>query len=117
MKRLLALALVAFLFCSCTKKNTKDSLTVAVNAGVEGLALKEAAQEWSKKTGTEIQIVELPYGNLFEKELLDLKSKTGAYDVIMLDDPWFPQFSQSAQLASLDDLYKLGGAPGPTKIL
>jgi len=88
-------------------------MTIAVNAGVEGQALKEAAQDWGAKTDTSIKIVELPYANLFEKELLDLKSKTGAYDVIMLDDPWFPQFTTGDQLTSLDKMYKAAGLNGP----
>jgi multiple sugar transport system substrate-binding protein len=74
-------------------------LTIAVNAGVEGTALKAAAQEWGAAHGVHIEVVELPYANLFEKEQLDLSSQTGAYDVIMLDDPWFP--SMASDLAKL----------------
>ena len=62
-----------------------------MNAGVEGSALKAAAREWGELRNTRIEVVELPYANLFEKESLDLTSRTGAYDVIMLDDPWFPR--------------------------
>lgn len=70
-----------------------------MNAGVEGTALKAAAQEWGSAHGVHIEVVELPYANLFEKEQLDLSSQTGAYDVIMLDDPWFP--SMAGELAKL----------------
>ncbi len=52
-----------------------------------------AAQEWGAANGTHIEVVELPYANLFEKEQLDLTSRTGAYDVIMIDDPWFPRMA------------------------
>lgn len=114
MKFLFGLTLLVLVF-GCTNKSEGPTLTIAVNAGVEGAALKEAALDWGKKTGTQIQIVELPYSNLFEKELLDLKSRTGAYDVIMLDDPWFPQFTTGEQLTSLDKLYKSAGLTGPDK--
>ncbi len=77
------------------------SLTIAVNAGVEGTALKTAAKEWGSAHGVHIEVVELPYANLFEKEQLDLTSHTGAYDVIMLDDPWFPRMVQGGSLAPL----------------
>ena len=72
-----------------------------MNAGVEGTALKLAAQEWGAGHGTHVEVVELPYANLFEKEELDLTSRTGAYDVIMMDDPWFPLMSDNGNLAEL----------------
>src|SRR5258708_8232693 len=77
------------------------SLVVAVNAGVEGDALKAAAREFGSAQSLPVEIVDLPYANLFEKELLDLSSHTGAYDVIMIDDPWFPRLAQNAALAPL----------------
>ena len=87
--RLLALSLV--LLVGCSRPGSDKVLTIAVNAGVEGTALKTAAHEWGERHNTRIEVVELPYANLFEKESLDLQSRTGAYDVIMLDDPWFPK--------------------------
>ena len=77
------------------------SLVVAVNAGVEGDALTAAAREWGGAHSVRTEIVDLPYANLFEKELLDLSSGTGAYDVIMMDDPWFPRLAQNRALAPL----------------
>src|SRR5258708_7906116 len=77
------------------------SLVVAVNAGVEGDALKAAAREYGAAQSLNVEIVDLPYANLFEKELLDLSSRTGAYDVIMIDDPWFPRLAQNDALAPL----------------
>ena len=77
------------------------SLVIAVNAGVEGDALKAAAREFGAAQSLKVEIVDLPYANLFEKELLDLSSHTGAYDVIMIDDPWFPRLAQNNALAPL----------------
>src|ERR1700689_4567981 len=89
-----------FALCACSHSSQR-SLTIAVNAGVEGTALKLAAKEWGAARGVRVEVVELPYANLFEKEQLDLTSKTGAYDVIMLDDPWFPRLVQGGNLAQL----------------
>lgn len=97
--RILALSLVLSLFLLSSCSRSDKVLTIAVNAGVEGTALKTAAHEWGEMRGTRIEVVELPYANLFEKESLDLQSRTGAYDVIMLDDPWFPKLA--ADLAPL----------------
>lgn len=94
------LAAAAFLTASCSHSGVR-SLTIAVNAGVEGTALKTAAQEWGSSHGVRIEVVELPYANLFEKVQLDLTSRTGAYDVIMMDDPWFPLMAANGNLAPL----------------
>jgi len=88
------------LVAACNRGSEK-TLTIAVNAGVEGTALKAAAKEWGEARGVRVEVVELPYSNLFEKEQLDLTSRTGAYDVIMLDDPWFARLVQGSSLAPL----------------
>src|ERR1051325_5086251 len=95
----------AIFLTSCQRQAgpTKE-LTLAVNSGVEGEALKQAARDYETQTGVHINIAEFPYANLFEKELIDLNSRTGAYDLIMLDDPWFPKF---AWLNGLTDLTPL----------
>jgi multiple sugar transport system substrate-binding protein len=71
----------------------QKTLTLAINSGVEGDALRQAAKDYEAQTGVHIDIAEFPYANLFEKELIDLNSRTGPYDLIMLDDPWFPKFA------------------------
>lgn len=89
------------LLAGCSRSDPEKTLTIAVNAGVEGTALKAAAREWGELRKTRIEVVELPYANLFEKESLDLQSRTGAYDVLMLDDPWFPRLVADSGLAPL----------------
>ena len=88
-------------------------LTLAVNSGVEGDALKQAALDYETQTGVHINIAEFPYANLFEKELIDLNARTGAYDLIMLDDPWFPKFATKQSLTDLTALYGKRGQTGP----
>jgi multiple sugar transport system substrate-binding protein len=89
------------LLAGCSHTGSNKALIIAVNAGVEGSALKAAANEWGQSHNTRIEVVELPYANLFEKESLDLQSRTGAYDVIMLDDPWFPKLVADGGLAPM----------------
>jgi multiple sugar transport system substrate-binding protein len=81
--------------------------------GVEGEALKQAALDYEAQTGVHIQIAQFPYANLFEKELIDLNSRTGAYDLIMMDDPWFPRFAGSQFLTDLTPLLEKRGHAGP----
>ena len=107
------LTLLLLLTVSCTTQPPRKQLTLAVVSGVEGEAFKQAARDYETQTGTHIEIAEFPYINLFEKELIDLKSRTGAYDLIMLDDPWFPRFANENVLAELTPLLQKSGQSGP----
>jgi multiple sugar transport system substrate-binding protein len=114
--KLFAITVIAFALqvgslSGCGK--TGGRLTLAINSGVEGDALKEAARDYKAETGVEVEIAEFPYDNLFEKELIDLSSATGAYDLIMLDDPWFPRFAAGEMLTDLAPLYEKRGQTGP----
>src|SRR5688572_26041162 len=113
--RLKILFALLLLFASCTsnQKPNGKQLTLAVVSGVEGEALKAAALDYEAKTGTHINIAQFPYANLFEKELIDLKAHTGAYDLIMLDDPWFPRFAHEQFLTDLTPLLQRRGQSGP----
>ncbi len=96
------LSLAALL--GCTPSRSAPSLTIAINSGVEGDALKSAAREWAALRALPVELVELPYTSLFEKLLLDLTSRTGAYDVVMIDDPWFPRLAGKGSLLPLDQM-------------
>lgn len=110
---LIAVTLSIIPFTACQRSSNSKQLTLAVNSGVEGGALKQAARDYEAQTGVHINIAEFPYANLFEKELIDLNARTGAYDLIMLDDPWFPKFATVEALTDLTPLYEKRGAKGP----
>jgi len=112
MRLLTVLVLVLLLVIACNKPNSKH-ITLAVVEGVEGDALEQAALDYEKQTGVQIQIAQFPYANLFEKELIDLNARTGAYDLVMMDDPWFPRFAGSQFLTDLTPLLQKRGQSGP----
>jgi len=97
--------------CSPNGPSNRKELTLAVVSGVEGDALKQAALDYQVQTGTLINIAQFPYASLFEKELIDLNARTGAYDLIMLDDPWFPRFASEQFLTDLTPLLVKRGQP------
>ena len=111
--RLTILLILVVLICGCTTQSSKPQLTLALVEGVEGEALLQAARDYEAQTGTHINFVKLPYQQLFEKELLDLNAQTGAYDLIMLDDPWFPRFATSQFLTDFTPLLQKRGQSGP----
>src|SRR5256714_1589862 len=115
---ILSLTLCALLFAiACRNANnsssTSKSLSLALASGVEGDALKQAAREYEARTGTRVTIVVFPYDDLFAKALVDSNAQTGAYDGVMLDDPWFPRFAAPAWLAELTPLYQARNQAGP----
>jgi multiple sugar transport system substrate-binding protein len=119
-KKLLIVAVVilfaAMSLVACKNNRATSNarqITIAVNSGVEGDALKQAAKDYEAQTGINVQIAEFPYANLFEKELVDLNSYTGAYDLIMLDDPWFPRFASQNFLTDLTPFYQKKNLAGP----
>ena len=68
----------SLIFGSCQSNGPREkSLTLAINSGVEGDALKQAAKDYEAQTGVHINIAEFPYANLFEKELIDLNCAHG----------------------------------------
>lgn len=108
------LATIVFaLMLSCGRPAANKTLTLAINSGVEGDALRQAAKDYEAKTGVHINIAEFPYANLFEKELIDLNTHTGAYDLVMLDDPWFPKFASLNVLTDLGQLMQQRAKTGP----
>jgi multiple sugar transport system substrate-binding protein len=109
----ITLSILSFTACQRSSSSNGKQLTLAVNSGVEGDALKQAAHDYEAQTGVHLNIAEFPYANLFEKELIDLNARTGAYDLIMLDDPWFPKFATRESLTDLTPLYEKRGQKGP----
>lgn len=106
--------LISLVLVNCRPQNgSGKSLTIAINSGVEGDALRQAAKDYEQQTGIHINIAEFPYANLFEKELIDLNARTGAYDLIMLDDPWFPKFASLNVLTNLGPLLQKRGKTDP----
>jgi len=70
-------------------------LTIAIHQGVEGVALKQVISAFAAKERVPVDVVELPYEQLFAAEVEQLKSTDSIYDVIMADDPWMPALNSN----------------------
>jgi multiple sugar transport system substrate-binding protein len=113
LKTILLLIIISLVLFPACNRNNGRVLTIAVVSGVEGDALTQAAKDYETQTGIKIKIAQFPYANLFEKELIDLQSKTGAYDLIMLDDPWFPKFASVNAMSELTPFFQKKNLAGP----
>jgi multiple sugar transport system substrate-binding protein len=110
---LLAAATLAVAACRGESGGSAPTLLIAVNAGVEADSLKLAVADYEREFGVQVQIVEYPYQSLFEKLIIALSGPRTNYDLVMLDDPWFPRFAQMNGLRELTPLYQAKGLPGP----
>ena len=85
-----------------TGSNKPSKLVIAAVQGVEDGPLKKVAPNYKSQTGIDIQIVELPYPQLFEKLVTTFQANGSSYDLCMMDDPWMPKFGTMNALQPLD---------------
>ncbi|MDI6605436.1 MAG: ABC transporter substrate-binding protein [Thermoanaerobacteraceae bacterium] len=95
---------------SAAKGKTPPQITlhVAARAGNISDALSEMGKKYKEKTGIDVQVVGMPYDELKEAIVLDIKNKGGAYDLVTLDDPWMPEFGGGKILTNLDSFFPNG---------
>jgi multiple sugar transport system substrate-binding protein len=86
------------------------TIVVAGVQGVETAGIKSVIPEWEQNTGNKVEFIELPYANLQEKIFTDVQAGAGSYDVIFIDDPWFPFLAGGGYLTPLS---QFGYEPDP----
>lgn len=78
-----------------------EKLTVLARGGSHVNVLKVAIKEFQKEHDVKIKVLGLENADLKQKISLDSKNKEGAYDLVMLDDPWMPEFIEAKLLLNL----------------
>lgn len=103
--------LLVFLLGIAVLALPKERLVIAGRDGGYGVALQIAVDLFMERNpDVEIELLKLPYKGLYEKLVIDLSAGTGAYDIVMLDDPWATEFMSLGWLKSLEEL---GYTPDP----
>jgi multiple sugar transport system substrate-binding protein len=87
--------------------------TILVPSGSEGDGLRAAAADYSAANGINIEIVQAPYANVFEQGANAGATKSGVFDIILMDDPWIPFFAENGHLEDLTSYFNAIGMPGP----
>ncbi|MEA3334842.1 MAG: extracellular solute-binding protein [Chloroflexota bacterium] len=80
-----------------------ENIVFAALTGVEIEGIKAVIPEWEAQTGNTVEVVELPYASLQEKVFTDVQAGAGSYDVIFIDDPWFPFLAGNGYLTPLSE--------------
>jgi multiple sugar transport system substrate-binding protein len=86
-------------------KPASGSLTIAAVQGSEDAPLKAIAPRYQQQYGVQVNIVEFPYDQLYEKLVTTFQANTPTYDLIMMDDPWMPKFGTNDWLQPLEGNY------------
>ncbi|WP_110931512.1 extracellular solute-binding protein [Paenibacillus bouchesdurhonensis] len=100
---LISLILVASILAGCQSKGA-DKLVVAARGGSHVTAMEAVKEAFEKEHNVQVEILGLEAADLKQKISLDAKNKNGAYDIIMADDPWMPEFSEAGIFANLSSL-------------
>ena len=87
--------------------------TILVPSGSEGDGLRAAAADYSAMKSTKVEIVQAPYANVFEQGANAGATKSGVFDIILMDDPWIPFFAENGHLEDLTAYFKNAGMEGP----
>ncbi|MCU1475330.1 MAG: hypothetical protein JWQ64_23 [Subtercola sp.] len=82
------------------------TLTVSRWSGPQADAQQKLLDEYSKQTGVTVKMDAIDYGQLKQKQTLNMSTKTGQYDLVYVPEAWFGEYSQAGYLTPLDDMVK-----------
>ncbi len=103
LKKSLTASAVALALLS-TNVVAKD-LVIAARDGIYGAAMEKTIANFTKSNpDVKIELLKLPYANLYEKLVISLHENSSAYDLILLDDTWATEFMKNDWLKELTDV-------------
>jgi multiple sugar transport system substrate-binding protein len=74
---------------AAAKQYAGTTITITAEAGLQALLDKNiTGPEFEKLTGVKVNVVELPFEEIYSKTLLEHKAGTGAYDGLLLSPAW-----------------------------
>jgi multiple sugar transport system substrate-binding protein len=79
------------------------TITWATIAGFYTDWAEEVASEFEEETGWSVEIIDIDFAQMYEKEVIEMVGGTGAYDIITYDVGWKAEFAASGYLMPLDD--------------
>jgi multiple sugar transport system substrate-binding protein len=68
--------------------------------------LQRHGKEFAEKTGATVNVVTVPFADLYQKILTDLSTKTNSFDVFVFDPQWMADYITPGYLEPLDDRIK-----------
>ena len=85
-------------------------LVIAGRDGDYGNAMQVAVDAYmAKNPNVTFEVLKLSGDDVYQKTVIDLRSGTGTYDLILIDDPKAMQYQQAGWLEDLDAMFKKTG--------
>src|SRR6266481_1591395 len=116
MRRFLARALVLFvgvgMAVACTQSSNTSSNSQFSGVTVRVVTftgpqiaepLQRRAPDFEKATGAKVQIITVPFSDLYQKVLTDFATKTNSYDATVFDPQWMGDYVPPGYLEDLTD--------------
>ncbi|OHE59410.1 MAG: sugar ABC transporter substrate-binding protein, partial [Treponema sp. GWA1_62_8] len=105
---LVLLALAVSAGSAFAQKQVK--LVIAGRDGDYGNAMQAAVDAYTAKNpNVTFEVLKLSGDDVYQKSVIDLRTGTGTYDLVLIDDPKAMQFQKAGWLEDLDALYKKAG--------
>lgn len=80
------------------------TVTVAIGSFMSsGVAMFK--DDWERKTGGRVNIVEIPFGDLYQRLFTAFTSGASEFDVAVYASNWIPEFALAKQILSLEKYY------------
>jgi multiple sugar transport system substrate-binding protein len=103
LKKSLTASAIALALLS-TNVVAKD-LVIAARDGIYGAAMEKTIANFNKSNpDVKVELLKLPYANLYEKLVISLHENASAYDLILLDDTWATEFMKNDWLQELKNV-------------
>lgn len=96
--------LTGFLVLVPAFAQSEITVSIVANPLVEDIIVPNLS-DFEKETGIKVNIDALPWGSLYQKQILEVTGRTGAYDVMLLDDVWIEQYNQAGMLLPLNEFF------------
>ncbi len=110
MKRTTMLLLALCIVLSAVSAQKQVKLVIAGRDGDYGNAMQVAVDAYTAKNpNVKFDVLKLSGDDVYQKTVIDLKSGTGTYDLILIDDPKALQYQQAGWLTDLDAMFKKAG--------
>lgn len=106
--KVLVLVLMAVLVVSCLMVGASaeaPKIRVLSFSGALADAMDSMVEVYQKNTGVQMDVVKLDYDSLYAKALSLMKAGSTDFDLIMMDDSWFPAMASEGHFVALDSTF------------
>ena len=81
-----------------------QTVTVAVGSFMSS-GVNMFKEEWEKRSGARLQVVEIPFGDLYQRLFASFTTGAGEFDVAIYAANWIPEFAANKSILSLEKYY------------